>query len=40
MKKDKLLKRYKFVNYGLFKINSMVFIQHSSSTFQQARNPP
>lgn len=33
MKKDKLLKRYKFVNY-LFKINSMVFIQHSSSTFQ------
>lgn len=25
MKKDKLLKRYKFVNYGLFKINSMVF---------------
>ena len=34
MKKDKLLKRSKFVNYGLFKINSMVFIQHSSSTFQ------
>lgn len=34
MKKDKLLKRYKIVNYGLFKINSMVFIQHSSSTFQ------